>query len=109
MDDYKDADGEPRKEMGENTHVGFGGIDESEDPLRLGAQPHSRTTGRANADLDQEEYKPEEIARLLGTTVEVVMRAVYDGELQANRQGQDVVCITRTDLADWLRRRGPGV
>ncbi len=109
MDDYRDAEGNARKDIGESTHIGFGGINESEDPLRIGAQPHSRTTGRANVDLNQEEYKPEEIARLLGTTVEVVMRAIYDGELKANRQGQDVVCITHTDLADWLGRRGPGV
>ena len=109
MDDYKDVDGNARKDIGESTHLGFGGIDESEDPLRLGAQPHSRSTGSANVGLDQDEYKPEEVARLLGTTVEVVMRAIYDGELKADRQGNDVVCITHTDLADWLGRRGPGV
>ena len=109
MDDYLDADGKPRKDIGEGAHVGFGGIDESNDPMRLGAQVRSRTYNRTHIDLNQDDYRPEEVARLLGTTVEVIMRAIYQGELKANRQGLDVICIEHADLADWLRRRGPGV
>lgn len=109
MDDYRDPDGNPRQDMSEGSRPALGGVDESEDPLRLGAQVHSRRAGGTHVDLNQDEYKPEDVARLLGTTVEVVMRAVYDGELKADREGNDVVCITHADLADWLRRRGPGV
>ena len=109
MDDYLDADGKPRKDIDEGARVGFGGIDEGEDPMRLGAQTRSRTYNRTHIDLNQDDYRPEEVARLLGTTVEVIMRAIYEGELKANRQGLDVICIEHADLADWLRRRGPGV
>ena len=109
MDDLRDTDGNPRKDIDEGAHVGFGGIDESDDPLRLGAQVRSRTYDRTHIDLNKDEFKPEEVARLLGTTLEVVMRAIYDGELKANRQGRNVVCIEHADLADWLSRRGPGV
>ena len=109
MDDLRDPEGSPRKDLDEGPHVGFGGIDESEDPMRLGAQVRSRTYNRTHIDLNKDDYKPEEVARLLGTTLEVVMRAIYDGELKANRQGRNVVCIEHADLADWLARRGPGV
>ena len=109
MDDYRDEEGNPRKDMSEGTHVGFGGIDESDDPLRLGAQTRSRTYNRTHIDLNQDDYRPEEVARLLGTTVEVIMRAIYEGQLKANRQGLDVICIEHADLADWLSRRGPSV
>jgi len=109
MDDLRDSEGSTRKDLDEGLHVGFGGIDESEDPMRLGAQVHSRTYNRTHIDLNKDDYKPEEVARLLDTTLEVVMRAIYDGELKANRQGRNVVCIEHADLADWLARRGPGV
>ena len=111
MDDDRDryGYGHVGKDMAEGSHVGFGGIDESEDPLRL--ESHTRPVhGRPHhIDLNQDEYTSEEVARLIGTTVEVVNRAVYEGELKANRQGRDIICIQRADLLDWLRRRGPGV
>src|SRR5438046_8255078 len=44
-------------------------------------------------DLSAEEYTPEEIARMLGTSLEVVMHAVWQGELKAEKKGRDVVCI----------------
>ena len=62
-----------------------------------------------HVDLNQEEYTPEEVARMMGTSLEVVMHAVWQGELKAEKHGRDVVCITHSDVVDWLRRRGPGI
>ena len=111
MDDDRERDGigHVSKDMAEGSHVGFGGIDESEDPLRLESHTRRVHGGHQHIDLDQDEYTSEEAARLSGTTVEVVNRAVYEGDLKANRQGRDIICIQRADLLDWLRRRGPGV
>jgi excisionase family DNA binding protein len=60
-------------------------------------------------DLSKEDYTPDEIASMLGTSLEVVMHAVWSGELKAERAGHDVVCIKHEDVTDWLRRRGSGV
>jgi excisionase family DNA binding protein len=54
----------------------------------------------------QEDYTPEEVARLVGTSLDVVMHAIYQGELKANRQGNQVICIEHKDVAHWLRMRG---
>ncbi len=62
-----------------------------------------------HVDLSAEDYTPEEIARMMGTSLEVVMHAVWQGELKAEKKGRDVVCIQHADVTDWLRRRGPGV
>lgn len=64
-------------------------------------QPHDRR----HVDLQQEEYTPEEVARLLGTPREVVLQAVRRGELKAERKGHSVVCITHEDVVQWLRNR----
>jgi|GEM_PF-6663800 len=111
MDDDRDRDGigSVGKDMAEGSQIGFGGIDESEDPLRLESHTRSVHGGDEHIDLTQDEYTSEEAARLVGTTIEVVNRAVYEGELKANRQGRDIICIQRADLLDWMRRRGPGV
>jgi len=57
-------------------------------------------------DLTAEEYSLDEVARLLGTSRDVVMHAVISGDLKAQRAGHDVVCIKHADVTDWLRRRG---
>lgn len=98
-----------RNDMEEAPSIGFGGIDESDDLLRLATHLHPLPASETHIDLSQDDYTPQEVARLLGTSVEVVNRAVYDGDLQATREGRDIVCISRADMVDWMRRRGPGV
>jgi hypothetical protein len=43
---------------------------------------------------------------LIGTSLEVVMHAIWSGDLTAERKGKDVVCIKHESVTDWLRRRG---
>ena len=64
--------------------------------------PHDR----AHVDLRQEEYTPDEVARMLGTSLEVVMHAIWNGELKARRRGHGVVCIPHERLTEWLVARG---
>ena len=116
MDEQKQRDTRDREDregvgqdIYEGPHIGFNEIDESEDPMRLGAQVRSHPARAAHVNLTQEEYTPAEAARLLGTSVEVVTRAIYEGELKAERQGRDIICICRPDLLDWMRRRGQGM
>lgn len=110
MEERRDETGEyeeePRKDMDEGTHVGFVETDEEDDDvgmLELHKRQHAHDA--AHVDLLQEEYTPEEAARLIGTSLEVVMHAIWGGDLKAERQGHNVICIQHSDLTDWLRRR----
>ena len=68
---------------------------------------HKRGIGHEHhVDLMAEEYTLDEVARLVGTSREVVLHAVISGELKAERAGRDVVCIKHEDVVTWLRRRG---
>jgi excisionase family DNA binding protein len=97
----------PPKDMDEGPHIGFIESDSSGAGGLTGLESHRRHDPHdpAHVDLLQEEYTPEEAARLIGTSLEVVMRAIWDGDLKAERQGQNVICIEHADLTDWLRRR----
>ena len=64
-------------------------------------QPHDH----AHVDLMKEEYLPDEVARMLGTSVEVVMHAIWHGELKARRSGHQVVNISRAALLEWYKVR----
>jgi excisionase family DNA binding protein len=84
--------------------IGFG----SEDALEsAGLETHVRQHAhdRAHVDLTQDEYTPDEVARLVGTSKEAVIHAITQGELKADRRGRDVVCIQHHDVVEWLRRR----
>src|SRR5438093_7841188 len=61
-----------------------------------------------HVDLSKEEYTPDEVARMIGTSREVVMHAIWRGDLPAERAGHDVVCIRHEDVTNWLRRRISG-
>lgn len=102
-------DVEPLTDMDEGLRVSYSVHDDSEDHVHLEVRDRHHMHDRRHVDLHQEEYTPEEAARLLGMGRDVVLHAVYDGELKADRKGRKVVCIARVDLIDWLRRRGPGV
>lgn len=62
----------------------------------------------AHVDLSKDEYIPEEVARMLGTSLDVVMHAIWSGELKAERMGQNVVCIPHAALTAWLINRCRG-
>jgi excisionase family DNA binding protein len=96
-----------RQDLEEDSpHVGFGGIDEDDDPMRLEAHQRLHPHDRAHVNLTQDEYTPEEIARMIGTTVDNVMHDIRAGDLKAQRAGRDVICIKRADVIEWLARRG---
>jgi excisionase family DNA binding protein len=100
-----EKDNPAMSDVDEGLHVGFIGAEEFEERARLEMHRHERSHDRSHVDLTQEEYTPEEVARLIGTSLEVVMHAIWAGELKAQRKGQDVVCINHEDVTDWLRRR----
>ncbi len=83
--------------------------EETDDPLRLLSHTRADPHQRAHVNLSQEEYTPEEAARMLGTSLEVIMHAARTGDLKAERAGSKVVCIKHADLVDWMNREGSGV
>jgi excisionase family DNA binding protein len=110
MDDQNDLRSTEHswKDLEEGEHNVYRAEDEEEDdPLRLLSHSRAHAHDRAHVDLLQEEYTPEEAARLIGTSIDVIMHAVRDGELEAEKAGHKVVCIKHADLADWLKRQGP--
>lgn len=93
-------------DVDEGLHVGFIDAEEFEERVRLETHRYERSRDRSHVDLTQEEFTPEEVARLIGTSLEVVMHAIWSGDLKAERKGQDVTCIKHESVTDWLRRRG---
>ncbi len=105
-----DGLGDIGKDAVDRTHIGFVDTDQDSgqgERLQVHDRHHVHDPGHVN--LQQDEYTPEEVARLMGTSLEVVMHAIRAGELKAEREGQAVVCITHTNVVDWLRQRGSGV
>jgi excisionase family DNA binding protein len=86
-------------------HVGFADVEEFEQRVILERHTRHDRHDPTHVDLMQEDYTPEEVARLVGTSLDVVMHAIYSGELKANRQGNKVICIDHKDVAHWLRER----
>ncbi len=89
----------------QGSNVGFVGAEDSGE--RTGLEMHVRHLAhdRAHVDLTKDEYTPDEVARLVGTSKEAVIHAITQGELKADRKGRDVVCIQHHDVVEWLRRR----
>jgi excisionase family DNA binding protein len=108
-DQAQDVDRAAPSDIDEGLHVGFVTGDDASAPVNLETHRREHPHDHAHVDLRQEEYTPEEVARLIGTSLEVVMHAIWNGELKADRKGRNVVCIKHEDVTDWLRRRGPGV
>ncbi len=110
MDGTRDKDGQPLSDMVEAQNPLGISIDEFEEQAHIELHKRGRRSGQGgHVDLSQEEYTPEEIARMLGTSLEVVMHAIWKGELKAEKQGHDVVCVQHVDVVNWLRSRGPGI
>ncbi|MDQ6694093.1 MAG: helix-turn-helix domain-containing protein [Chloroflexota bacterium] len=93
---------------GMDTSSGTGaGADDGQVHLEMRERHHAHDNQHVN--LSKEEYTADEVARMIGTSLDVVMHAVRNGDLKAERQGQNVVCISHADVADWMQRRGSGV
>jgi hypothetical protein len=100
------SEARPLTDMDEGTHVGFIEADEAAAGLtQLELHVRKHANDPAHVDLLQEEYTPQEAALLIGTSLDVVMHAIWYGDLKAERQGKNVVCISHADLTDWLLRR----
>lgn len=65
------------------------------------AEAHERHT--IEELLRQEKYTPDELADLLGMSVDRIHQAVFHHELRAEVVGHNVVCIRRDDALAWLR------
>lgn len=83
--------------------------DEVDNSKIFNIEGRSFTHDHSHVNLLQDEYTPQEVAHLLGTSLQAIMHAVYSGELKAERAGHDVLCIDRADLVDWMNRRDPRV
>jgi len=80
----------------------FKGAEEAGPANKLETHVRHHPHDRAHVDLMQDEYTPHEVALMLGTSLEVGMRAIGHGELLAERKGHSVVCIRHTSLTAWL-------
>jgi len=81
------------------------------DELPAGMRQHAAATpGHLVPDLiHQDTYTVQEVASLLGMSVDMIRHAVQSGDLQADRAGHEIVCIHRDALSAWLQARGPGL
>jgi hypothetical protein len=75
--------------------------EEPSDYMPLEVHDRHHPHDHAHVDLSKDEYVPEEVARMLGTGLEVIMHAIWSGDLKAERKGPNVVCIPRAALIEW--------
>jgi len=83
----------------------FKTTEEPESTTRIEMHSWHDPHGHMHVNLSQEEYTPQEIALMMGTSLEVVMRAIWSGELKARREGRAVVCIPHDSLTSWMAAR----
>lgn len=62
-------------------------------------------SGRMETLLHRDKYSPQEVADILEIPLQAVNSAVYRGDLNALRVGNDIVHIERADLIAWLQDR----
>lgn len=55
--------------------------------------------------LHHDEYKPAELADLVGVDVRALEQEVFQGRLKANVFEHQVISIRREDALEWLRER----
>ena len=53
--------------------------------------------------LHRDRYTTEELSELLEMDQYVIRRAIYSGELRANRVGDDIIDVDRSEVLRWLR------
>lgn len=98
-----------KTDMGVTLPPVFKTSEEMSGPNRLEVHNRHYLHDHAHVNLRQEEYTPEEVALMLGTSLEVIMHAIWNGELEAERKGRNVVCIPRTALVAWYANLGSGI
>jgi len=65
-----------------------------------------RNLDRSPSELLQaEEYTPEELSELTGIGLDVVRRAVHDGNLPARMVENDIISISRSAVVQWMANR----
>ena len=55
--------------------------------------------------LHYNHYSPQELARVLGMDIHLILHDAQSGQLKAYIVDHQVVDIRREDVLDWLRRR----
>jgi predicted DNA-binding transcriptional regulator AlpA len=60
---------------------------------------------RAVAVLQQSEFRPHELAALLGVSESFLFGEVWKGRLVASKIGDDIVSFSRGDVLEWLSKR----
>ncbi|CAN5612476.1 hypothetical protein BH24CHL4_BH24CHL4_09940 [soil metagenome] len=55
--------------------------------------------------LAEDSYTPEEVAKLLGMSVNVIRDACHEGDLKSKIVDHDILSITRSDALEWLESR----
>ena len=55
--------------------------------------------------LQQDQYRADEVAKLLGIGVHIIQHAAFTGELRAEIVGHHILRLRRDDLLVWLGTR----
>ena len=55
--------------------------------------------------LQQDHYRADEVAKLLGIGLDIVRHAAFTGELRAEIVGHHILRLRRDDVLVWLRTR----
>ena len=55
--------------------------------------------------LQQDQYRADEVAKLLGISVHIIQHAAFTGELRAEIVGHHILRLRRDDVLVWLGTR----
>ena len=55
--------------------------------------------------LQQDQYRAEEVAKLLGIGVHIIQHAAFTGELRAEIVGHHILRLRRNDVLAWVEMR----
>jgi excisionase family DNA binding protein len=55
--------------------------------------------------LEQDHYRADEVAKLLGIGLDIVRHAAFTGELRAEIVGHHILRLRRDDVLAWLEMR----
>jgi excisionase family DNA binding protein len=58
--------------------------------------------------LEQDLYRADEVAKLLGISLDIVRHAAFTGELRAEIVGHHILRLRRDDVLVWLGTRASG-
>src|SRR5438034_11035782 len=86
------SDNSPMTDMADDSPHLLIEPEEFEERARVELHKRGRREAREqHVDLSKEEYTPDEVAHMVGTSRDTVIHAVRRGELKAERAGQTVV------------------